>query len=98
METEITDIGKVAITPRKDYKNEQTYEWLDVVTYNGASYMCISEDGCTGIVPTNTGYWQLLADKGHFTEEDKEEFKKAVVEESKTEINEHTGNKKNRIK
>lgn len=97
METEITDIGKVAITPRKDYKNEQTYEWLDVVTYNGASYMCISEDGCTGIVPTNTGYWQLLADKGHFTEEDKEEFKKAVVEESKTEINEHTGNKKTEL-
>ena len=97
METEITDIGKVAITPRKDYKNEQTYEWLDVVTYNGASYMCIAEDGCTGIVPTNTDYWQLLADKGHFTEEDKEEFKKAVVEESKTEINEHTGNKKTEL-
>lgn len=97
METEITDIGKVAITPRKDYKNEQTYEWLDVVTYDGASYMCIAEDGCTGIVPTNTEYWQLLADKGHFTEEDKEEFKKAVVEESKTEINEHTGNKKTEL-
>lgn len=76
METEITDIGKVAITPRKDYKNEQTYEWLDVVTYDGAGYMCIAEDGCTGIVPTNTDCWQLLADKGHFTEEDKEEFKK----------------------
>lgn len=97
METEITDIGKVAITPQKDYQNERTYEWLDVVTYNGASYMCISEDGCTGIVPTNTDYWQLLADKGHFTEEDKEEFKKAVVEESKTEINEHTGNKKTEL-
>lgn len=97
METEITDIGKVAITPRKDYKNEQTYEWLDVVTYDGASYMCIAEDGCTGIVPTNTDCWQLLADKGHFTEEDKEKFKKAVVEESKTEINEHTGNKKTEL-
>lgn len=97
METEITDIGKVAITPRKDYKNEQTYEWLDVVTYDGAGYMCIAEDGCTGIVPTNTDYWQLLADKGHFTEEDKEEFKKAVVEESKTEINEHTDNKKTEL-
>lgn len=97
METEITDIGKVAITPRKDYKNEQAYEWLDVVTYDGSSYMCIAEDGCTEIVPTNTGYWQLLADKGHFTEEDKEEFKKAVVEESKTEINEHTDNKKTEL-
>lgn len=97
METEITDIGKVAITPRKDYKNEQAYEWLDVVTYDGSSYMCIAEDGCTGIVPTNTDCWQLLADKGHFTEEDKEEFKKAVVEESKTEINEHTDNKKTEL-
>lgn len=97
METEITDIGKVAITPQKDYQNERTYEWLDVVTYDGAGYMCIAEDGCTGIVPTNTEYWQLLADKGHFTEEDKEEFKKAVVEESKAEINEHTGNKKTEL-
>ena len=97
METEITDIGKVAITPQKDYQNERTYEWLDVVTYDGAGYMCIAEDGCTGIVPTNTDYWQLLADKGHFTEEDKEEFKKAVVGESKTEINEHTGNKKTEL-
>ncbi len=97
METEITDIGKVAITPQKDYQNERTYEWLDVVTYDGAGYMCIAEDGCTGIVPTNTDCWQLLADKGHFTEEDKEEFKKAVVEESKTEINEHTDNKKTEL-
>lgn len=97
METEITDIGKVAITPRKDYKNEQTYEWLDVVTYDGAGYMCIAEDGCTGIVPTNTDCWQLLADKGHFTEEDKEEFKKAVVADSKTEINEHTDTKKTEL-
>ena len=97
METEITDIGKVAITPQKDYQNERTYEWLDVVTYDGAGYMCIAEDGCTGIVPTNTDCWQLLADKGHFTEEDKEEFKKAVVEESKAEINEHTGNKKTEL-
>lgn len=97
METEITDIGKVAITPRKDYKNEQTYEWLDVVTYDGASYMCISEDGCTGIVPTNTEYWQLLADKGRFTEEDKEAFKQAVVEESKTTIDEHIETKKTEI-
>lgn len=97
METEITDIGKVAITPQKDYQNERTYEWLDVVTYDGAGYMCIAEDGCTGIVPTNTDCWQLLADKGHFTKEDKEEFKKAVVEESKTEINEHTDNKKTEL-
>lgn len=97
MKTEITDIGKVAITPRKDYKNEQTYEWLDVVTYDGAGYMCIAEDGCTGIVPTNTDCWQLLADKGHFTEEDKEEFKKAVVADSKTEINEHTDTKKTEL-
>lgn len=97
MENDITDIGKVAITPQKDYKENATYEWLDVVTYYGASYMCISEDGCTGITPTNTEYWQLLADKGRFTEEDKEAFKQAVVEESKTTINEHTETKKTEL-
>lgn len=97
MENDITDIGKVAITPQKDYKENATYEWLDVVTYDGASYMCINEDGCTGIVPTNTEYWQLLADKGRFTEEDKEAFKQAVIEESKTTINEHTETKKTEL-
>lgn len=97
MENDITDLGKVAITPQKDYNKSTTYEWLDVVTYDGASYMCISEDSCTGIVPTNTEYWQLLADKGHFTEQDKEAFKQAVVEESKAEINEHTDNKKTEL-
>lgn len=97
MENDITDLGKVAITPQKDYKENAIYEWLDVVTYDGASYLCISENGCTGIVPTNTTYWQLLADKGRFTEEDKEIFKQAVVEDSKTEINEHTENKKTEL-
>lgn len=97
MENDITDLGKVAITPQKDYNKSTTYEWLDVVTYDGASYMCISEDGCIGIVPTSTGYWQLLADKGHFTKQDKEEFKQAVVEESKTEITEHTEAKKTEL-
>lgn len=120
METEITDIGKVAITPRKDYKNEQTYEWLDVVTYNGASYMCIVEDDCTGIVPTNTDYWQLLAkggdtgekgDKGdtgpigpkpvngvdYNTNAEREEFKNAVVADSKADLEKYITKKETHL-
>lgn len=120
METEITDIGKVAITPRKDYKNEQTYEWLDVVTYNGASYMCIVEDDCTGIVPTNTDYWQLLAkggdtgekgDKGdtgpigpkpvngvdYNTNAEREEFKNAVVADSKADLEKYITEKETHL-
>ena len=120
METEITDIGKVAITPRKDYKNEQAYEWLDVVTYDGASYMCIAEDDCTGIVPTNTDYWQLLAkggdtgekgDKGdtgpigpkpvngvdYNTNAEREEFKNAVVADSKTDLEKYIAEKETHL-
>ena len=90
-----TILGKVSVTPKKAYNNATTYKRLDIVTYDGCSYMCLKT--CTGVTPVEGEYWQLLADKGHFTAKDKEEFKKAVVEESKVEINEHTDNKKTEL-
>lgn len=90
-----TDLGKVGMTPKQTYNSTTAYERLDVVTHDGCSYVCLKD--CAGIEVTNTEYWQLLADKGHFTEQDKEEFKQAVVESSKTQINEYTDNKKTEL-
>jgi hypothetical protein len=90
-----TILGKVSVTPKKAYNNATTYKRLDIVTYDGCSYMCLKT--CTGVTPVEGEYWQLLADKGHFTAKDKEEFKKAVVADSKTEINEYADTKKTEL-
>ena len=57
-----TNLGKVATTPRGEYNANTTYLKLDVVTYNGSSYVALKES--TGNLPTNTTYWQLMASKG----------------------------------
>lgn len=47
----------------KAYVNDTNY--IDIVTYNGNTYGCIkSHTSSTSITPTNTTYWQLLAQKG----------------------------------
>lgn len=52
------DVG--AINPRGEYDAQEEYTALDLVSYNGNSYLC--REGCTGIAPTNTTYWQVFAD------------------------------------
>lgn len=74
-----TNLGKVATTPKGEYNSATTYLRLDVVLYNGSSYVCLKES--VGNLPTNTEYWQLMASKGdkgdkpikgvdYFTQED----------------------------
>ena len=47
----------------KAYVNNASY--IDIVTYGGNTYGCIkSHTSSTSIIPTNTTYWQLLAQKG----------------------------------
>ena len=45
-----------------EYDNGKLYKPLNKVQYQGSSYLNILE--CTGIVPTNTTNWQLIAAKG----------------------------------
>ena len=56
-----TITAKIAPLPRGDYSSSATYDKLDVVSYNGSSYMAIKSVP-TGTAPTNTTYWQLLAE------------------------------------
>ena len=51
--------GRVLLIPRGNYDSTATYTMLDMVVYNGSSYICKQE--CTGVVPTNTTYWMLNA-------------------------------------
>ena len=56
--------GKVLMIPKGDYDPTATYTMLDVVSYQGKSY--VAKQTTTGNAPTNTTYWQLMIDaQGH---------------------------------
>lgn len=52
-------LGQLGLNPRGAYNASTTYARLDVVTYEGNSYVALA--AATGVVPTNTGTWMLLA-------------------------------------
>lgn len=56
------DLGKIAWTNGGEYDPDTQYEIYTVVTYNGSSYVSLTD--VQGIAPTNTAYWQLVAQKG----------------------------------
>lgn len=58
----ISTLGPVGYNPTGDYDATKTYEKLDVVVYQGSSYVAISDS--IGQLPTNTTYWELIAKKG----------------------------------
>ena len=62
MATITQDLGKVAYLSKGAYSSSTQYEKNDVVTYEGSSY--VSLQSTKGNAPTNTTYWQLLANKG----------------------------------
>lgn len=51
--------GRVLIIPKGDYAPAVTYEMLDLVTFNGMSY--IAKGTTVGNPPTNTTYWQCMS-------------------------------------
>lgn len=62
MATITQDLGKVAYLSKGAYSSSTQYEKNDVVTYEGSSY--VSLQATQGNAPTNTTYWQLIAEKG----------------------------------
>lgn len=59
-------LGKVGVVPKGEYNGATRYTKLDIVKYNGQSYMALAET--IGNLPTNTEYWQLLVEKGTIIE------------------------------
>lgn len=69
-----TDLGNIALNPRGEYSDEVPYEYLDTVSYEGGSYICVAELGksISGIAPAqgkNTEHWQMLTLPGQLTPE-----------------------------
>lgn len=69
-----TDLGNVSPNPCGEYSDEKEYEYLDLISLNGGSYLCIIELGKTvSNVPPNEGKnsdtWQCIALPGDLTPE-----------------------------
>ena len=58
-----TVLGKVSVVPRGDYSASTTYYALDIVGYNGGSYLAMKE--VTGVTPSNDQInWMQLSGPG----------------------------------
>lgn len=55
-------LGRVSIVLRGAYSNDEQYNRLDVVTFDGSSYCAL--ETTQGIDPTNESYWQKIAERG----------------------------------
>lgn len=76
------------------YNSETTYSPYDFVLYNGSSYVCILES--LDNLPTNTTYWQLMAQigasitSGEFVEDDlvftKDDTTTVTIENAKIDL------------
>lgn len=69
-----TDLGNVSPNPGGEYDPKEAYEYLDLVSYQGGSYLCLTELGTTiiGTAPEpghNTEFWQMLTLPGGLTSE-----------------------------
>lgn len=78
-----TDLGNVSPNPRGNYDNAVKYEYLDLVTMQGGSYLCVIPVGqtITGTAPEpgkNTEHWQCLTMPGDMTPQYTEAHDKVV--------------------
>lgn len=69
-----TDLGNVSLNPRGEYDADASYEYLDLVSLDGGSYVCAAEFDTvvTGVSPIpgeTTETWQCIAIPGEATEE-----------------------------
>ena len=63
MSTTTKNVGRVSIVPKGDWNINNTYIRLDLVTYNGNSYIA-KKDVPKNIQLSNNNYWMLIASKG----------------------------------
>ena len=67
------NLGPFRIRPRGEFDSTESYRFLDLVSYQGSSYLCSNYDtidgtSCIGVLPTGVNnsdaYWQCIAEKG----------------------------------
>lgn len=57
-----TSLGRAILVPQGRYNNSKQYVKLDLVDYQGSSYIAIKNT--KGNIPTNENYWMLNSSKG----------------------------------
>ena len=69
----VKNLGPFRIRPRGEFSSTAKYRFLDLVSYNGGSYLCINYDtidslDAIGILPegasNSEAYWQCIAKRG----------------------------------
>ena len=53
------NLGRIGLKVCGAYSATEEYNYLDIVRYNGASY--IAKEAVSGVVPTDASCWELLA-------------------------------------
>lgn len=87
-------LGKVMITSKGEYDSSKSYEILDVVTYQGSSYL--SKKYNNDSLPTNANDWQLLAQKGdtyELSEEDLQRIAEQITSNANSAFNQNVKEK-----
>ena len=59
------NLGKVGLTPKDLWSSSLEYEKLDIVVYDGESYIAKKNVPVGVSVTTGTEYWQLFSEKGN---------------------------------
>ncbi len=59
----ITDLGRVSLVPRGAYDAAAVYRRLDIVEYEGSSYLVLA-DGTSGVTPAAGPAYMLVASRG----------------------------------
>ncbi len=100
---EVQELGKVMITNRGEYIPSKSYEILDIVSYNGSSFMSKIDDNTN--VPAEeispdelliNENWQLVAKKGDtykVTEEDLQAIAKQITDNANSAFNQNVKTK-----
>lgn len=87
-------LGKVVITNKGEYNSTTIYEILDVVSYQGSSYLSKVYDNDS--LPTDDTKWQLLAQKGdtyEVSESDIENIANKITENANSSFNSNVAEK-----
>ena len=51
-------LGNVGVLYVGSYNPSKQYEYLNCVTYDGSSYVCVNQNGVIGVTPGTTNDWQ----------------------------------------
>lgn len=62
-QTTSTNLGRVSLVPRGAYDSATEYHWLDIVQYDGSSFLVLKEN-IIGVTPADGTDYMLVAARG----------------------------------